>query len=127
MYLTILYFTAPSPIAGQIFHERDYADVEGGQINLLCRRLDEDAQVVWETVSVDGSTVTVIYDSESGPAPSGNYELINYAEDSNDYTLRITMTSETAMLTRCSVTYNALTDVSSTAMLFKLGKQMFEI
>ena len=83
----------------------------------MCRRMNSAANVTWETVDLGGNQVDLIYDG--GDDPTGNYELVG--QDDDDFTLRITMTEDTAIFHRCSVTYNTLTDVSATAMLFKLG------
>ena len=113
----ITFVPANPPLVGQLFPEGDYAVKTGWTIDLLCRRLHNDAVVTW--VTTDGEMVYLIYHSGSEDELPENYELVG--QDSNDFTLRITMAEETAIFHTCTVEYNALTEVSATAMLFKLG------
>ena len=123
LFCWVVLISAPPPYAAQLFKERDYAAMDGTTLDLMCKRMDTRARVVWETVDIGGHQVDLIFDSDNDTEASGdNYELIELGDDIDDFTLRITVTEDTALFTRCAVTYNTLTDVSATAMVFKLGE-----
>ena len=114
--------------AAVIFKERDYAVPLGDTLDLECRRMthssqDIPARVVWETMNESGSNVILLYDSDDpSTGPPSDYELVNLEDDNDDFTMRITMTEDTAIFTRCRVEASVLVDVSSTGMLFAVGK-----
>ena len=110
-----------------MFTERDYVGLAGSFVDLTCIRMEEEARVIWETVDIDGEQVTLIYDSQVGTTPSDGYDLINVGGDSNDFTLQITMSQSTAMLTRCSISYNIMSELSATSMLFMIGNTQLDI
>ena len=110
------------PDAGYIFEEKDYVAFPGQAIELACKRHSPLARVVWDTLDSHGHLVSIVYDSEFQAPPPVGYELMNQNDNADDFLLRITMSGETAIFTRCTITYNSLTEVSHTAMLFQIGK-----
>ena len=110
------------PDAGYIFEEKDYVALPGQTIDLACERHSPFATVVWDTLDSTGEVITTLYNTESPETPPTGYVFVNQADNADDFMLRITMSEETAIFTRCTITYNSLTDVSHTAMLFQIGK-----
>ena len=119
----ILLLPVEPPDAGYIFEEKDYVAFLSDTIDLACKRHSPLARVIWDTLDINGELVDLLYDSDDlhRPLPNG-YELINQDDNADDFMLSITMSEYTAIFTRCTITYNSLTDVSHTAMLFQIGK-----
>ena len=106
--------------AGIVFPPQEQIELVGQTIDLTCRRNNAPGHVIWETVNPDGEQIELIFDSDDSADPIPGYELVG--GDSNIFDLRIDVTVQNALLTRCTVTEDGLGDASSTAMIYALGE-----
>ena len=112
---------------GEVFDASDKAAFAGSEVELSCVRFFGNAVVFWETVNPDDTIVDVLYDSRNPQNLPENYEFTNSdPEESNDFTIRVTVAKETSILTRCTISdENAIwNDASSTAMIFTIGENI---
>ena len=106
--------------AGTVFEARDYLGIAGATVVLTGDRNNDQARVLWETVNVEGEPVSTIYDSDVGtdPDPESGYVLTG----PGGFDLEVTISQDTAIFTRCTVSHNEMTDVSATTMIFLIGR-----
>ena len=102
-----------------MFEPTDYAGLSGSTTTLSCSRDADKGRMVFETINFDGEVQTVISDSSDDDiVPGSGYDLV---QNGNDFTLTITITVDTAILTKCSITESGKLSVESTAMIYLVG------
>ena len=106
--------------AGESFSPQELVGMADQTVDLECQRSSNGGKVLWETILKNGDPVMTIYDSDEGGNAADDYEIIS--DNGNEFNLRITVKQSTAILTRCTVTEDGLADVSSTAMIYFVGK-----
>lgn len=107
-------------LAGSVFSGTDLAGLEGDTSTLSCKRYNPEGNVIWDTINTNGVLVDTIYDSATGDDPIEGYELVG--GDENDFSLSITISETHAILTRCTIKEDGKDTVSSSAMVYLIGK-----
>ena len=104
---------------GTVFAPVDFAGVAGETTDWACERLTTDALVLWEQVN-EHRVVDTIYDSNNPGVIMDGYELID-DPDSLVFRIIITVSPATAIMTRCTVSEEGKTTLSSSAMIYEIG------